>query len=251
MEDDITKEDEKDKEDETEFDSEDEFHTKKKFDSQKEFDSENKIDSENEVDSENDYFEDDSYSAWDSGSKKMPFTQYFKKAIIIVGSIAVFLLLVFLFLKIYPSKNNHYSLDSSQTKDLDTRIQLMEGKYETNYKIAQNKMNEIDALKKQLEHLVSRIERLEHTINLRIDHMAKRLDASKIRGYKPTNNRVTTNKPENTPSNKPASRYHIVRKHDTLYGIGKRYNISIMNLKALNNLKRSTLHPGQKLIISE
>lgn len=46
-------------------------------------------------------------------------------------------------------------------------------------------------------------------------------------------------------------RYHKVRPGETLYGIGKRYGISIEVLRRLNNLSPDQLiQPGQKLLIT-
>ena len=43
--------------------------------------------------------------------------------------------------------------------------------------------------------------------------------------------------------------YYIVVSGDTLYGIANKYNISVNELKRLNNLSSNTLSIGQQLII--
>lgn len=42
---------------------------------------------------------------------------------------------------------------------------------------------------------------------------------------------------------------HVVKKGETLAGIAKKYHVSVANLRKWNNLKRDTIHVGQKLTI--
>lgn len=46
------------------------------------------------------------------------------------------------------------------------------------------------------------------------------------------------------------SNYYIVKRGDTLYGIAKKYNISVDELKNNNNLKNDILSIGQQLLIT-
>ena len=57
----------------------------------------------------------------------------------------------------------------------------------------------------------------------------------------------------NTPYTPPtlSTNYYIVQKGDTLYKIANKYNISVQQLKDLNNLTTDTLQVGQKLLISK
>ena len=52
--------------------------------------------------------------------------------------------------------------------------------------------------------------------------------------------------PETTPQG-----YYIVKPGDTLWSIAKRYNISVQELKDLNNLTNNTISVGQRLKIKE
>ena len=57
-------------------------------------------------------------------------------------------------------------------------------------------------------------------------------------------------KKEAPPQPKPA--YHIVSRGETLYGISKKYGISVDELRRLNNMDPSSLiHPGQELLVSQ
>jgi len=57
-----------------------------------------------------------------------------------------------------------------------------------------------------------------------------------------------------TPSKPAASaekKYHTVKKGETLYGISKKYGISVEELRKLNNLSKDPLlRTGQKLLVS-
>jgi LysM repeat protein len=57
-----------------------------------------------------------------------------------------------------------------------------------------------------------------------------------------------------TPSKPTASsekKYHTVQKGETLYGISKKYGMSVEELRKLNNLSKDpSLRTGQKLLVS-
>lgn len=55
-----------------------------------------------------------------------------------------------------------------------------------------------------------------------------------------------TEKKQETPVNAPKE-LHTVEKGDTLYSIAKKYNITVEQLKALNNMQDNTLSIGQQL----
>ena len=46
-----------------------------------------------------------------------------------------------------------------------------------------------------------------------------------------------------------SSKYHIVKKGETLSEIGKKYSVSANNLKLFNNLKSDNIFPGQKIYL--
>ena len=46
------------------------------------------------------------------------------------------------------------------------------------------------------------------------------------------------------------AKYYTVKSGDTLYSIANKYNLSVNELKSINNLSRNTLTIGQKLIVN-
>lgn len=57
----------------------------------------------------------------------------------------------------------------------------------------------------------------------------------------------------NTPATtaKPAQTEYIIKSGDTLSKIGKQFNMSVQELKNLNNLKSDMIYAGQKLLVSK
>ena len=43
--------------------------------------------------------------------------------------------------------------------------------------------------------------------------------------------------------------YHLVKQGETLYSIARRYNITVLELKALNELQSDTLRIGDELVV--
>lgn len=50
-----------------------------------------------------------------------------------------------------------------------------------------------------------------------------------------------------TPERDKMAGYHVVAKGDTLWAIAQKYNVTVANLKAWNNLKSDLIYPGQSL----
>jgi len=66
---------------------------------------------------------------------------------------------------------------------------------------------------------------------------------------------INSNNPEVLTSDKPGSsvqtnKTHSVKKGETLFSISKIYNMSIDELKNINNIIKGSIHPGQKLKVT-
>lgn len=46
-------------------------------------------------------------------------------------------------------------------------------------------------------------------------------------------------------------KYHVVKRGDTLYGIARKYHVSVAQLKVWNSLKSNTIYKGRKLKVSQ
>jgi flagellum-specific peptidoglycan hydrolase FlgJ len=56
-------------------------------------------------------------------------------------------------------------------------------------------------------------------------------------------------KPSKNKESKNPQKYYIVKKGDGLYGIAKKFNLSVATLKEINNLDSDTIQLGQKLYL--
>lgn len=88
--------------------------------------------------------------------------------------------------------------------------------------------------------------------------IAKKFNVS-VNDLKDANNLVGTNLsigqeliiPQKTTNNENISNTYIVQSGDTLYKIANKFNLTVNELKELNNLTSNTLSIGQKLIIKQ
>jgi len=66
---------------------------------------------------------------------------------------------------------------------------------------------------------------------------------------------VISNQPSTTtkPNTKPVvgGTYHTVVKGDTLYGLSRKYNVSVDQIKSWNNLTNSNINVGQRLVVAQ
>jgi LysM repeat protein len=110
----------------------------------------------------------------------------------------------------------------------------------------------IARLEKQIPELQGKISTPGPDLGLvqRLDTLTQKVDALEKQ-------RQPAPEPKAKPStpSKPAAsaekKYHTVQKGDTLYGISKKYGISVGELRKLNNLSADqSLRTGQKLMVS-
>ena len=110
----------------------------------------------------------------------------------------------------------------------------------------------IAGLEKQLVELQGKISTSgpDPALLQRVDALAQKVEALE-KQKQPT----AESKPKPSPSPKPAvsteKQYHTVQKGESLYGISKKYGISVEELRKQNNLSADQpLRTGQKLLVS-
>lgn len=142
-----------------------------------------------------------------------------------------------------------------QNTQPDGRIQQIEDRIAT----MENRLAELNRIEEKLSALerdgqaylqaIERLNRLETSVSMRVDQIAKSLSARQTEQTNPQTKVKTPAKPA-ASKEKPVT--YVVKSGDTLYAISRRYNVSIDQLRQDNNLaKKSTLKPGQKLIIKK
>jgi LysM repeat protein len=61
---------------------------------------------------------------------------------------------------------------------------------------------------------------------------------------------INPNQPAITPNEESViPGYHEVKQGETLYSISRLYNITVIELKALNDMQTDTIHVGEELIV--
>ena len=113
----------------------------------------------------------------------------------------------------------------------------------------ERKINSLDANLKQIEGNLNRLPWIE----ARLDQMEE-----KIKEFEVMMNtlekfgKLSTQQTAKSPEAVAKAVYHRVRAGETLYGISRRYGVTIEELRRLNKLpKEATIYPDQKLLIRQ
>jgi membrane-bound lytic murein transglycosylase D len=95
---------------------------------------------------------------------------------------------------------------------------------------------------------VEKLNRMETSLSQRMDQLSKTLS---VTPPKPAAARPSEKQTPQKTAKQANAVTHVVKSGDTLYALSRHYQVSIDQLRSDNNLgKKSTLHPGQKLIVN-
>ena len=125
---------------------------------------------------------------------------------------------------------------------IEERLQRLEGMYER-----------IDLLEKQergLQQSIARTDRSRQSLAQRLDSLFREVETLRKK-QTPVAAKI---EPKSTVQEKRVPdakrQYHVVLSGDSLYGIARKYSISVDDLRRLNNLRpKQVIYPGQKLLI--
>jgi len=119
--------------------------------------------------------------------------------------------------------------------------------------------SKVVALEQRIARLEKQIPELQGKISTQGPDPAllQRMDAltQKVEALEKQKQPAAEPKAKRSPPSKPAAsaekKYHTVQKGETLYGISKKYGMSVEELRKLNNLSADpSLRTGQKLLVS-
>lgn len=214
---------------------------------------------EDKLDSQNDYYEEDVYSTWSNKSSKDGWLGFLKNNLLLFVVIAAAaVILIFLYQRLpkapldKPNDDRIAALEAN-VKKLEDRISQFEGRPVSGEEPAVEK--------EEFSQLLSRVDRLEENSFKRTGEIEARLEAIE-RGKKSPKTKPSTVGGTGTAAVKKSSAtepsaaakdtasvaLHTVRPKETLYGIAKRYKLTVKELMKLNNLSpNSTIYPGDKL----
>lgn len=211
------------------------------------------------------YYDDDGYSSFKAkGSKKAAIlsgnpVNYLYWGLGIAGAAGVVLLLMLLFSSINEPAGQ------ARVNELEQKIERLQQRLKK-YDGMDEKVTHIWEQAKAFETFKTRFDRSEASMSLRMDHLAmsldtlqKKTDEALQKVGKLEKAPVSPKVPPSRPSVKKAAvvkkaaalKTHTVVAGDTLFSISQRYDLSVKELKSLNQLTEGTvIHVGQKLTVS-
>ena len=206
------------------------------------------------------YYEDDGYSSFkEKGLKKAAMLSgnpvrylYWGIGIAVVAGVVLLVLLLF--------SNINESTDLARISALEQKIEQLEQRLEKVDGVDE-KVTRIWEQAKSFETFKTRFDRSEASMSLRMDHLAMSLDALQKKTDE-TLKKVGNLEKEPAPTLSPVSpppvkkssataKTHTVVAGDTLFSISRRYNLSVGELRSINNLTEKTvIHVGQTLTVN-
>lgn len=161
--------------------------------------------------------------------------------IIWIPVVVILLVLVYFFLPMGQG-----SREQTQLKALEDRLDQVEKRMLKLEGLGERVVN-LEKILKDKGTLEKQLARLEASLARRMDQVDKELIQMRKKVAAGGSKNVSTQPV--APQTK-ATTYHIVKKGDTLYSIGRRYGLSIDHLRKINKLdKNSVIYTGQKLAV--
>jgi LysM repeat protein len=176
-----------------------------------------------DIDVGEDFPDDIEHSSWNENDNRKPTRTMYQKLKIPSLLIAIGLVGLAILIIVLLPRSENYSLER-KINSLETRLKRVEGSLD--------RLIWIEARLEQMEEKSKEVTVFMNTV--------ERLGASSTQ---------TTTKPAGAVDE---LRYHQVRAGETLFGISRRYGLTVEELRRLNNLPRQAIiHPEQKLLIRQ
>jgi LysM repeat protein len=165
-----------------------------------------------------------------------------------------FLVVVVALILIVPKLQS--SADQKRLIALQARLGALEARMDR-FEAIDEKVTRIWEQAQAFEKFKQRFDRGEASMSLRMDHLATSLDVVQknieqvARKMSDKVQALQAAKP--TPPAAPATaRFHVVKKGETLYGIGRQYGLSVKELLRINHIPAGTpIMPGQRLMVKK
>jgi len=202
-------------------------------------------------------YDEDEYPVWEK-QKRFSFTEALLKKIeipLILMAVGI-VVLIALFLTSGSGKNpieiSRFESMEKKVQAVEERLAKMEG---------ENAPREGDAeSRKEIGQLQKKVSQIENAVALRMDQISTEVAGLKKQASAPPAQETAkpqkaspqeTAKPQKAPQETPApkDRFHEVRPGETLFSISRNYNISVDELRKMNNLPSNEIHPGDKLLV--
>ena len=173
-------------------------------------------------------------------------------ALILFGALLLTLIVFFIFFRADGSAPEKAVPQAPSFDQLEKRIQALEQGLALKQEPVSGKP------------LAARIGRVETALSLKMDALAEQVEklesrlAAMEKAPRPAKasppvvpvKKPAVKKPAATAKTPKAPMFHTVKKGETLYSIGKKYNISVSRLRTLNKLSEKTdIYPGTNLLV--
>jgi LysM repeat protein len=160
-------------------------------------------------------------------------------------------LLIILMLMTWFRQDRVGSGDETRLETIENRLQNLETRMNEIQEVAE-RLVQIDYQSKELVSLIQKMEQTNEGMSERMDLIAQEIMTLQ-RGLPQTPQPEQKKAAAAAPDRQEAPKVvrHEVQSGETLYAIGRRYGISVEELRRLNDLGNdNTIQPGQKLIVT-
>ena len=195
-----------------------------------------------------DYFDEEQFSPWAEGrgsNKGKRFSRATAIPLLLILAIIALVVVIIILLN-----GGSDSATANKLAALEDRLQQLEQRFDK-YTSMDEKVTRIWEQAKSFEKFKDRFDRSEASTSLRMDHLTMSLETlQKQLNEKQTTRQTTPKETDKTQPVESKVHYHMVTAGDTLYSISKKYNVSVDELRRLNQMTAdSIIVPGQKLVV--
>jgi LysM repeat protein len=154
-----------------------------------------------------------------------------------IGSVGIIVIVILLVIFLSGPKD---VVDSRQLQSLETKIQQLEKKL-ASIGVIDQALDRLGKQEEKLNLISERFDRFNSTVTTQIDQIIKELGVLHQKSSQ-TPQPVKIDQKETTPN------FHLVRPEETLWGISRRYGLTLDQLRSYNNIgAEATIQPGQRL----
>ena len=165
---------------------------------------------------------------------------------IVFGGVGV-LILITIFILISGGDDRGSSEDLISIKagidQMDKRISRLEE--------IEKRATHLEAEVRGLKQSMSNIDRTGNSLRKGLDELTQKMDQLQSAEASISVNTSTKPAVKEEPISQEKRQYHMVSNGDTLYGIARRYGISLNELRRINNLSQNqAIYPNQRLLVT-
>jgi LysM repeat protein len=160
----------------------------------------------------------------------------------------VILLLIVLVALLFAGSDK---VDTERPSPIQTRLEQLEERLRS-FEGMDQRIANLEKLEQGLRTSIAKADAHVRSLAEQLDKVAQEVKKLEDR---PAPVAAESESPPPVQATKPPeseARYHVVRSGDSLYSIGRKYGISVEELRRLNNIPtKQAIYPGQKLMIAE